>query len=55
MSVGFTKKQCRSEGDCKSRIYTCGAISGENSDMNVQATGIAAVVETTFKSTMSSD
>ena len=37
----MARKCCRNEGYCASKSFVHGTLSGEDSDMNVQATGIA--------------
>ena len=38
MSVGFTRNAVEAKVTVNPESFICGAISGENSDMNVQAT-----------------
>jgi hypothetical protein len=48
MSVGLSKKFVAAKAPVTQESYDCGALSGEDSDMNVQATGIAPLDDSPF-------
>ena len=48
MSVGLSENFVEAKTPVAQESYDCGALSGKDSDMNVQATGIAPLDDSPF-------